>query len=172
MSESQKSTTPPRRPTESHNPHKTPTKQIRSTSSRILSVSQQNLRVGPYQITKTLGIGSTGHVKLGTHYQTGQTVAVKFIPKDSEKNDSKKSLLKKKLEREITIMKIIKHPNVLQLLDVYETDMELLLVLEHVEGGELFDYIVQRGRLDEHAALSFFQQIIFGVDFVHRHRIW
>lgn len=144
---------------------KTPTKPLKRHNQQ---------RIGPYLIGKTLGIGSTGHVKLGTHFQTAQTVAIKFIPKekDPRQTETKRTSLKKKLEREITIMKIIKHPNVLQLFDVYETDTELLLVLEHVEGGELFDYIVQRGRLDESSALSFFQQIVFAVDFLHRHKIW
>jgi serine/threonine protein kinase len=46
------------------------------------------------------------------------------------------------------------------------------LILEHVEGGELFDYLVSKGRLTEVEALGFFQQIIAGVDFCHRHLIW
>ena len=46
------------------------------------------------------------------------------------------------------------------------------LVLEYVRGGELFDHLVKRGRLSEPEALKFFQQIISGVDYCHRHRIW
>lgn len=46
------------------------------------------------------------------------------------------------------------------------------LILEHIEGGELFDYLVQKGRLSESEALIFFQQIILGVEFCHRHLIW
>ena len=72
---------------------------------------------------------------------------------------------------EITLMKLIRHPNVLSLHDVYESDKELFLVLEYVEGGELFDYLVKRGRLPEREALIFFQQIISGLDFCHQHLV-
>jgi serine/threonine protein kinase len=137
---------------------------------KFSSPSISATRIGPYLIGKTLGVGSTGHVKLGTHILTRQQVAIKIIPKQ-QLND-KKDVLRKKMEREITIMKLIQHPHVLQLHDVYESDTELLLILEHVQGGELFDYIVQRGRLSEAEALSFFQQIIFGVEYCHRHLIW
>lgn len=133
-------------------------------------------KIGPYLVGKTLGVGSTGHVKLGVHVETGQHVAIKIIPRDilqdSTSSPEKIHLLRKKMEREITIMKLIQHPHVLQLYDVYENENELLLILEHVQGGELFDYIVQRGRLNESDALAFFQQIIFGVEFSHRHLIW
>jgi len=68
-------------------------------------------------------------------------------------------------------MKLIRHPNVLSLHDVYESETELYLVLEYVEGGELFDYLVKRGRLPEKEALIFFQQIINGLDYCHQHLI-
>ncbi len=67
---------------------------------------------------------------------------------------------------------MIDHPNVLRLFDVFETDKSLFLVLEHVQGGELFDYLVGKGRLSPQEALSFFQQIISGlVSAQHSHRL-
>ncbi|KAI9219696.1 kinase-like domain-containing protein, partial [Blastocladiella britannica] len=135
-------------------------------------------RIGPYILSKTLGMGSTGRVKLGVHYRTQQKVAVKIIPKPSVSTGSNgngggnaAATLARKLEREIVIMKLVQHPSVMQLYDVYETDDELYLVLEHVEGGELFDYLVKRGRLDEREACTFFQQIILGLDYCHKHQI-
>lgn len=125
-------------------------------------------KVGPYVLGKTLGVGSTGRVKLGTHVETNQTVAVKIISKEWL---ASKASLSKKIEREITLMKLIRHPNVMMLYDVYESDMELYLVLEFVEGGELFEYLVKRGRLPEKEALIFFQQIINGLDYCHKHMI-
>lgn len=75
-------------------------------------------------------------------------------------------------------MKLIQHPNILQIYDVYEGSKELYLlyntrylVLEQVEGGELFDYLVKKGRLTENEALFFFQQIVCGVEYCHRHLI-
>lgn len=71
--------------------------------------------VGPYRLEKTLGKGQTGLVKMGTHCVLGKKVAIKIINKDKLTN----SVLQK-VEREIAIMKLIEHPNVLALYDVYE----------------------------------------------------
>nr|XP_024216980.1 serine/threonine-protein kinase BRSK2 [Halyomorpha halys] len=76
-----------------------------------------------------------------------------------------------KVEREIAIMKLIDHPHVLGLSDVYENKKYLYLVLEHVSGGELFDYLVKKGRLTPKEARRFFRQIISALDFCHSHSI-
>jgi len=146
---------------------------LNSSTSRS---SSNGTRIGPYLVGKTLGVGSTGRVKLGTHIETGNRVAIKIIAKASllekySKDPVKQLNMNQKLEREITLMKLIQHPNIMQLYDVYETDRDLYLILEHIEGGELFDYLVKRGRLSEPEALGFFQQIIYGVDFCHRNHI-
>lgn len=97
-------------------------------------------------------------------------VAIKIIQR-SPGNDEKALNTHKKLEREVTIMKLITHQNVLQLYDVYDGKTDLFLVMEIVEGGELFDYLVSKGRLEENEALVFFQQIIMGVNHCHNHLI-
>eukprot|EP01114_Cavostelium_apophysatum_P019936 TRINITY_DN6557_c0_g1_i1.p1 TRINITY_DN6557_c0_g1~~TRINITY_DN6557_c0_g1_i1.p1 ORF type:complete len:611 (-),score=181.84 TRINITY_DN6557_c0_g1_i1:474-2306(-) len=124
--------------------------------------------VGPFILGKTLGAGTTGKVKLAFHKETGFKVAVKIVNK--EFLASRISVLKK-VEREITVMKVLEHQHVLRLYDVYETSKYLFLVLEFVEGGELFDYLVKKGRLDPLEALTLFQQIIGGIDYCHRHHI-
>uniref|UniRef100_A0A673Y8L4 BR serine/threonine kinase 2 n=1 Tax=Salmo trutta TaxID=8032 RepID=A0A673Y8L4_SALTR len=73
--------------------------------------------------------------------------------------------------REIAILKLIEHPHVLKLHDVYENKKYLYLVLEHVSGGELFDYLVKKGRLTPKEARKFFRQIISALDFCHSHSI-
>ena len=75
------------------------------------------------------------------------------------------------IEREIVIMKLIEHPNIMRLYDVWETSTELYLILEYVEGGELFDYICENGRLSNSEALGYFQQIIAAVDYCHHFNI-
>lgn len=75
------------------------------------------------------------------------------------------------IEREIVIMKLIEHPNVLGLMDVYETSKELFLILEYVAGGELFDYLVSKGRLRPPEARAYFRQIIFGLHYCHSFNI-
>lgn len=78
---------------------------------------------------------------------------------------------KKKLEREIAIMKFLDHSSVLRLYDVYDTPNYLFLVLEHVEGGELFDYLLSKGKLSEEEARGFFAQLVDGLSYCHSHLI-
>ncbi|XP_072224362.1 serine/threonine-protein kinase BRSK1-like isoform X2 [Leuresthes tenuis] len=135
-------------------------------SSKELTVGQSSQYVGPYQLEKTLGKGQTGLVKLGVHCITGQKVAIKIVNREK----LSESVLMK-VEREIAILKLIEHPHVLKLHDVYENNKYLYLVLEHVSGGELFDYLVKKGRLTPKEARKFFRQIISALDFCHNHSI-
>uniref|UniRef100_A0A3B3Y4A4 Protein kinase domain-containing protein n=1 Tax=Poecilia mexicana TaxID=48701 RepID=A0A3B3Y4A4_9TELE len=105
-------------------------------------------------------------VKLGIHCITGQKVAIKIVNREK----LSESVLMK-VEREIAILKLIEHPHVLKLHDVYENNKYLYLVLEHVSGGELFDYLVKKGRLTPKEARKFFRQIISALDFCHSHSI-
>ncbi|XP_073684568.1 serine/threonine-protein kinase BRSK2 isoform X2 [Garra rufa] len=134
--------------------------------SKELSVTQAAQYVGPYRLEKTLGKGQTGLVKLGIHCITGQKVAIKIVNREK----LSESVLMK-VEREIAILKLIEHPHVLKLHDVYENNKYLYLVLEHVSGGELFDYLVKKGRLTPKEARKFFRQIISALDFCHSHSI-
>uniref|UniRef100_A0AC35U3Y1 Protein kinase domain-containing protein n=1 Tax=Rhabditophanes sp. KR3021 TaxID=114890 RepID=A0AC35U3Y1_9BILA len=131
-----------------------------------LSSSTQIQFCGPYKLEKTLGKGQTGLVKTGTHCITGRKVAVKIVNKER----LSESVLQK-VEREIAIMKLIEHPHVLHLYDVYENKKYLYLLLEHVSGGELFDYLVKKGRLMAKEARKFFRQIISALDFCHAYNI-
>ncbi|XP_056609128.1 serine/threonine-protein kinase BRSK2 isoform X2 [Triplophysa dalaica] len=135
-------------------------------SSKELSGSQAAQYVGPYRLEKTLGKGQTGLVKLGVHCITAQKVAIKIVNREK----LSESVLMK-VEREIAILKLIEHPHVLKLYDVYENNKYLYLVLEHVSGGELFDYLVKKGRLTPKEARKFFRQIISALDFCHSHSI-
>ncbi|XP_062875132.1 serine/threonine-protein kinase BRSK1 [Trichomycterus rosablanca] len=135
-------------------------------SSKEVSSSHPAQYVGPYRLEKTLGKGQTGLVKLGVHCITGQKVAIKIVNREK----LSESVLMK-VEREIAILKLIEHPHVLKLHDVYENNKYLYLVLEHVSGGELFDYLVKKGRLTPKEARKFFRQIISALDFCHSHSI-
>uniref|UniRef100_H3CCL0 BR serine/threonine kinase 2 n=1 Tax=Tetraodon nigroviridis TaxID=99883 RepID=H3CCL0_TETNG len=108
----------------------------------------------------------SGLVKLGIHCVTCQKVAIKIVNREK----LSESVLMK-VEREIAILKLIEHPHVLKLHEVYENKKYLYLVLEHVSGGELFDYLVKKGRLTPKEARKFFRQIISALDFCHSHSI-
>ncbi|KRZ96675.1 Serine/threonine kinase SAD-1 [Trichinella sp. T8] len=122
--------------------------------------------VGPYRLEKTLGKGQTGLVKLGTHYASGRKVAIKIVRKEKL---SESVLIK--VEREIAVMKLIDHPYILRLYDVYENQKFLYLILEYVSGGELFDYLVRKGRLPIKEAKKIFRQIVCALDYCHAQNI-
>lgn len=141
-----------------------------STLSMLHSHPQ---KIGPWKLGKTLGRGATGRVLLGVHSVTGQKAAVKVVSKlelneEYEKpGDGAAGLLPYGIEREIIIMKLLTHPNVLRLYDVWETSKALYLVLEYVEAGELFDLLVERGPLHEQEAVKYFRQIVLGTAYCH-----
>mmetsp|Transcript_1128 Transcript_1128/g.1133 ORF Transcript_1128/g.1133 Transcript_1128/m.1133 type:complete len:292 (+) Transcript_1128:184-1059(+) len=119
--------------------------------------------IGHYDIEKSIGEGTFGKVKLGTHQLTGEKVAIKILEKDriTDVTDVER------VAREIHILKLIRHPNIIQLYEIIETPKQLYLIMEYASGGELFDYIVANTRLKEEEACKFFQQIICGVDYIH-----
>ncbi|KAL9069156.1 MAG: hypothetical protein Q9157_006250 [Trypethelium eluteriae] len=123
-------------------------------------------RLGQYKIVKTLGEGSFGKVKLAVHSVSGQQVALKIM--------SRRKLVTRdmagRIEREIQYLQLLRHPHIIKLFTVITTPQEIIMVLEYA-GGELFDYIVQHGRMPEDKARKFFQQIVCAVEYCHRHKI-
>ncbi|KAI8049145.1 kinase-like domain-containing protein [Gilbertella persicaria] len=140
-------------------------------NSPIMSPGNRRRKdVGDYWLGKTLGRGSSGRVKVGIHKVTGEKVAIKII---SKSHLAANASVEKAVKREIAVMKLISHPNIMSLLDVVDLSdsPNLYLVLEYVQGGELFEYLVSQGRLSEAEARKYFQQIIIGLDYCHRHLI-
>ncbi|CDF32209.1 SNF1-related serine threonine protein kinase catalytic subunit alpha KIN10 [Chondrus crispus] len=125
------------------------------------------VRIGNYRLGKTLGVGSFGKVKLAEHEPTGKKVAVKIL----NRHKIRAQQMEEKLKREIKILKMCLHPHIIRLYEVIETSTDVFVVTEYSSGGELFDYIVERGRLAEADARRFFQQIISGVEYCHKHMI-
>jgi len=115
-----------------------------------------------YEIGKELGRGGFSIVKEGTDRSTGEKVAVKFIEKKFVDQEELKLL-----GREIDIMKKVQHRNVLRLIEIYETDNHLSLVMELVNGGELFYKIVDKGNYSEGEARDIIRQLVEGVDYLH-----
>lgn len=139
--------------------------QNRQQSSHRADRSSES-RLSQYQIIKTLGEGSFGKVKLAIHKGTGQKVALKII---SRKNLQTRDM-KGRVEREIEYLQLLRHPHIIKLYTVIKTPAEIIMVLEFA-GGELFDYIVQHGRMHEDEARRFFQQMLCAVEYCHRHKI-
>mmetsp|Transcript_17152 Transcript_17152/g.2831 ORF Transcript_17152/g.2831 Transcript_17152/m.2831 type:complete len:142 (-) Transcript_17152:975-1400(-) len=76
-----------------------------------------------------------------------------------------------KVKREIKILRLFQHPNIIRLYDVIENTKKISLVMEYLPGGELYNLIERRGKLSEDEARSYFQQIICGIEYCHRHRV-
>mmetsp|Transcript_106818 Transcript_106818/g.308983 ORF Transcript_106818/g.308983 Transcript_106818/m.308983 type:complete len:318 (-) Transcript_106818:114-1067(-) len=122
--------------------------------------------IGHYVLMKTIGEGTFGKVKLGTHILTGERVAVKVL----EKERIVEAADVERVAREIHILKLIrKCRHIIQLYEMIETPRQLYLIMEYAPGGELFDYIVERGRAEESEACRFLHQILAGVERVHEH---
>eukprot|EP00124_Ichthyophonus_hoferi_P003337 Ihof_evm3s284 gene=Ihof_evmTU3s284 len=122
-------------------------------------------KVGPYILSRVLGQGTTGLVRLGTHQLTNEQVAIKIISKAVLSRDRN---VKERVEREIEMLKLLSHPNILKLYDVCESDTALYIVLEYAENGDLYDYILQYNRLSTNQVHRLFQQIIDAVDYFHQ----
>ncbi|KAI3886892.1 hypothetical protein MKX03_019103 [Papaver bracteatum] len=120
-----------------------------------------------YKLGKTLGIGSFGKVKIAEHALTGHKVAIKILNRRKIKNMD----MEEKVRREIKILRLFMHPHIIRLYEVIETQTDIYVVMEYVKSGELFDYIVEKGRLQEDEARNFFQQIISGVEYCHRNMV-
>eukprot|EP00761_Pharyngomonas_kirbyi_P000234 gb/GECH01000234.1/.p1 GENE.gb/GECH01000234.1/~~gb/GECH01000234.1/.p1 ORF type:complete len:522 (+),score=119.99 gb/GECH01000234.1/:1-1566(+) len=133
-----------------------------TTASTTATKPKKQETVGPFLLGKTLGEGSMGKVKLGIHRETGQRVAIKILKKNILTAEPK---LRRKVEREIAIMRLMDHPHVLHLYDVFQTSKYLFLVMELVEGGELFQYLVKRGRLPTEEAFVIFRQILSSLEY-------
>ncbi|XP_060781820.1 MAP/microtubule affinity-regulating kinase 3a isoform X3 [Neoarius graeffei] len=126
----------------------------------------QNPHIGNYRLLKTIGKGNFAKVKLGRHILTGREVAVKIIDRTQLNPTSLQ-----KLFREVRIMKILNHPNIVKLFEVIETERNLYLVMEYASGGEVFDYLVTHGRMKEKEARAKFRQIVSAVQYCHQKHI-
>ncbi|KAK4763337.1 hypothetical protein SAY87_013011 [Trapa incisa] len=133
-------------------------------------MSQGKVRrlVGKYEVGKTIGEGTFARVKFAKNVETGQHVALKILDKEKVL----KCMMAEQIKREIATMKLIKHPNVVDLHEVIGSKKKIFIVLEFVTGGELFDKIVNNGRMREDEARRYFQQLINAVDYCHSRGVY
>ncbi|CAM1309911.1 MARK1 (predicted) [Pycnogonum litorale] len=149
--------------TDNHNDEKTTSiPQVPTIRSR----TSEEPHIGRYRLLKTIGKGNFAKVKLAKHLPTGKEVAIKIIDKTQLNPGSLQ-----KLFREVKIMKILDHPNIVKLYQVIQTEKTLYLVMEYASGGEVFDYLVAHGRMKEKEARAKFRQIVSAVQYCHQKRI-
>lgn len=120
-------------------------------------------KVGKYELGRTLGEGTFAKVKLAVNKETGEEVAIKILDKEKIYQQNMNDQIKK----EIAIMKLIKHPNVVQMYETVASKSKIFIVLELVRGGELFDQIVNEGTFEEKKANLYFRQLLEGMQYCH-----
>ncbi|KAH9926471.1 kinase-like domain-containing protein [Fomitopsis serialis] len=141
-------------------------------------------KLGEYTVIEEIAEGTFGKVKseyrssviavdwtewvvpVALHTITGHKVAMKFISKQVIAATKTKN----RVQREVEYMRMLRHPHIIKLYEVISTPTDIIIVLEYA-GGELFNYIVEHGRMPEHKARRFFQQIISGIDYSHHLKI-
>jgi 5'-AMP-activated protein kinase catalytic alpha subunit len=127
----------------------------------------QGVIIGNYLVKETLGQGTFGKVKLAVHMLTKEKVAIKIL----EKAKIREVADAQRVAREIKILKRVRHPNVIQLFEVIDTPKQILLVMEHLDSGELFDYIVRHQKIREDVAVRFFHDIVDGLAYLHKKEV-
>eukprot|EP00752_Nemacystus_decipiens_P018274 g16395.t1 len=119
--------------------------------------------VGKYQVGKTIGEGTFGKVKLAVNTETGEKMAIKVL----DKSIIQRQNMGAQVKREISIMKLVRHPYVVQLREVLASSSKIFLVCELITGGELFDKIVEKQRFTEDEARFYFRQLLEGMEYCH-----
>ncbi|ESZ96597.1 hypothetical protein SBOR_3019 [Sclerotinia borealis F-4128] len=145
--------------------------------------------IGPWKLGKTLGEGATARVRLAKNRNTHQMAAIKIVQKKNAQLSQAGSLANLEhseplhdesdgvrrmpvgIEREVAIMKLIQHPNIMKIYDIWENRTEIYLVLEYVDNGELFAQIANNGRLLEEIAMKYFRQLLSAVGYCHSYNI-
>lgn len=110
---------------------------------------------------------STSIAEDATHIITGKHVAIKIL----NRSRIQQLDMAEKVKREINILTKCGHPHIIRLYEVIDTPSDIFVVMEYVPNGELFDYIVSKGRLTPDEARHFFHQIVSGVEYCHYHSI-
>ncbi|XP_032959213.1 serine/threonine-protein kinase MARK2-like [Rhinolophus ferrumequinum] len=125
------------------------------------ALAAQLLRLDDYELLYTIGEGRHGKVKLGRHLPTGTQVAIKIIQRPGVDRDPRRGL------QEVRCMLGLRHPNIVQLFEVIDTDKSSFLIMEHASRGDLGGYLATHGRMEESAARRTFRQLVSAVHYCH-----
>ncbi|KAE8722602.1 CBL-interacting serine/threonine-protein kinase 12 [Hibiscus syriacus] len=138
-----------------------------SGAGELPEISSEITLFGKYEMGKLLGCGAFAKVYHARNVDTGQSVAIKAV--------SKKKVFKggfmAQVKREIAIMRRLRHPNIVKLIEVLATKTKIYFVMEFAKGGELFTRI-SRGRFSEDLSRRYFQQLISAVRFCHSRGVY
>ncbi len=120
-------------------------------------------KIGSYVLLNEIGTGTFSKVAKAFHIITDQEVAVKILQKEKIKDE----IDIERILREIEILKKVIHPNICQLYETYSTVHNFYLMMEHITGGDLFDYITSNDYLSEIQSCIFFRQLISVIEYLN-----
>lgn len=132
-----------------------------------MTMGESQLLLGKYEKGRLLGKGTFAKVYYGKEVATGDGVAIKVLNKDQVKKEG----MMEQITREIAVMRLVRHPHVVELREVMATKTKIFFVMEYVKGGELFAKVA-KGKLREDAARKYFQQLVSAVDFCHSRGVY
>ena len=123
-----------------------------------------------YRIGKLIGQGGFAKVNLGLNVLTGRVVAIKSFNKNIKTKIGINMDMVKVLY-EINLMKKLNHQNITKILETFEDDQFYFIIMEYINGGNLFSYVKKRRKLSEKVAKFLFRQIILGIKHIHSNLI-
>lgn len=156
------------------------TKSVVNKTISITSANELKINPGSFVVQRTgsvrqdyvlgqkLGEGSFGYVRLATNKASGQQRAIKTVKKSTITKDLRE---REKFVAEIDIMRRLDHPNIVKLYEFYEDENNYHLVTEYLQGGELFDFIIQSKMLSEPLAATFMLQLLGAIAYCHSNNI-
>ena len=126
------------------------------------------MKVGKYELGKTLGRGAFGKVKVATSIENRQEYVIKIIEKNAGGSEGKpRKNVEQEVRLEISVMKVLNHDNIVKLFEVMESNNHYYIVLESVRGGDLCDHIMSAGKLPEDISKKYFFHLINGLSACH-----
>ena len=121
-----------------------------------------------YKYGRLIGQGAFGKVNLGLNILTGRVVAIKSFNKSNLNSNSENM---KKILYETNLMKKLNHPNITKILELFEDKEYILIIMEYINGGNLFSFLKKRRKVSEKTAKFLYRQIILGLKYIHSHNI-
>nr|XP_020447038.1 death-associated protein kinase 3 isoform X1 [Monopterus albus] len=149
--------------------NQTPSLHHHSWQHTMANFRQENVELY-YEMGEELGSGQFAIVRKCKEKSTGVEYAAKFIKK-RRLSSSRRGVSREEIEREVNILREIQHSNIITLHDIFENKTDVILILELVSGGELFDFLAEKESLTEEEATQFLKQILDGVQYLHLKRI-
>ena len=128
-----------------------------------------NTNIDFYKYGRLIGQGAFGKVNLGLNVLTGRVVAIKSFNKKNLNSPNNENM--KKIIYETNLMRKLNHPNITKILEMFEDEKYILIIMEYINGGNLFSFVKKRRKLSEKISKFLFKQIILGIKHIHSQNI-